>query len=350
MGITIRAKQLPVVEPVTNYRAARRIVERGEAIAIRRAGLLPVDPQWTTWQRAEQVALAEAQSVARHISRTSVLSHATAALVHGLWLLRTSDLTHVTQESKPSGRPAPGVVRHSGRLRPEDVVEVSGLRVTTIERTIVDCARLMHPREALVVADSGLRALVRPIRANRSQADAQAAEIVVTLLDLIGHGGGPPRRRPRAVVRRASPHSESPYETVLRWIILAYGLPEPHVQLVVDTRLGRCYADLGWLLECDGTPWILLLEYDGELKYTRSSDDGELLEVHDTTDVVLRERRRENALLEVPGVRVLRFDRHDVRGPEDVIRRIRAALPPDASHAPEPRPDLLHLLPTGRAF
>lgn len=219
MGITIRAKELPVIEPVTDYRVARRIVERGEAIAIRRAGLLPVDPQWTTWQRAEQVALAEAHSVARHISGTSVLSHATAALVHGLWLLRTPDRTHVTQEFKPSGRRAPGVVRHSGRLRPEDVVEVSGLRVTTIERTIVDCARLMHPREALAVADSGLRALVRPTRANRSRADAQAAEIIVKLLDLIGHGGGPPRRRPRAVVRIASPHSESPYETVLRWII-----------------------------------------------------------------------------------------------------------------------------------
>lgn len=341
MGITIVARALPAVEPVRNYRAARRRVERGEAIAIRRAGLLPVDPEWTAWERAEQVALAEAQSVAGHMSSKGVLSHTTAALVHGLWLVHTPEVTHVTQESKPTGRRTVGVVRHSGRLRAEDVTEVNGLRVTTIERTIVDCARLLHPREALVVADSGLRALVRPSRAGRARADALAREILDRLVDMVGYGGGPPRARPRAVVRRASPHSESPYESVLRWIVVAHGLPEPQVQLAVDTRLGKCYADLGWSLTRRGEPWILLLEYDGELKYTRSSDDGDLRDVQGATGVVLRERRRENALLEVPGVRVLRFDRLDVRDPHEVVRRIRAALPTDFVSELEPVPELL---------
>ncbi|NCT92476.1 hypothetical protein GXB85_16185 [Cellulomonas sp. APG4] len=101
--------------------------------------------------------------------------------------------------------------------------------------------------------------------------------------------------------------------------MLAIGLPRPETQVPVATRLGTYWADLGW------PEARVLAEYDGEAKYTDAS-----------RDVVVREKRREDALLD-EGWRMLRLTKDDLRHPATLTRRARPLFP---GIPLTPRPDL----------
>lgn len=65
---------------------------------------------------------------------------------------------HLTQPSNISFTShAPEVRNHKGRLEPYDVVRVGDLPVTSLERTVVDCARILPFKQALVVAERALQ-------------------------------------------------------------------------------------------------------------------------------------------------------------------------------------------------
>ena len=308
-----------------------------------RPGILgPADAEeLPRWQRRQQQALIAVAALGHELSPDVVFSHQSAALIHGLWQLHLPEATHVTQPSKPSGRRTPRVVRHSGALDDSEVTTVNGLRVTTIQRTIVDCARLLHPREGLVIADGGMRALVRPDRTARAGDDARIAVLRESLMASVGSGRGPARRRPRAVIQHADPRAESPRESVLRWIVVARGLMAPTVQLPLVTRRGTYYADLGWHLRSGEESWILLLEYDGRTKYGAGLDDG-ADDPAVTSSVLLAERKRENIILEEIGAKVVRVDRDDIRHEDEVFRRVCRKLPARLVADLEPIPELLY--------
>ena len=97
-------------------------------------------------------------------------------------------------------------------------------------------------------------------------------------------------------------------ESVLRWLLLAAGLPAPVLQFVIRSPagdfLGR--ADMAW------PDKKVLVEFDG---------DG-----HRERDVFVKDLRRQNALV-AAGWTVLRFTSADVLGrPDYVVTTIRAAL------------------------
>lgn len=290
------------------------------------------------WARDEHLARARVVAAAHRLTADAVFSHESAALVHGLWVLRVPDEVHVIQRRTPR-RQTPGLRRHTAELGPEDVVEVHGLRVTSVERTIADCAKYLHPREALVVADSGMRLVVEPDRDDRL-ATTERTEIVRERLAIeVERGARRGRRQARAIVAVADPFSESPYETVIRWIALSRGLPPPVLQRRFDVRGRRYYTDLCWQLEVtvDGrTVRVLLIcEYDGELKY--------LGEGVDAARVVLAEKQREDDLRTLPDSVVARFDRQDAYQVEDTFRRICAALPSTYVAGLRPVPELAGL-------
>ena len=94
--------------------------------------------------------------------RDVVVSGVSAAVLHGfdLWQPALARV-HLTSETDAS-RLQPDVHHHQAELQPDDVAIVDGLRVTSIDRTLVDVARTSNFEQGVVAADSALRLLERP--------------------------------------------------------------------------------------------------------------------------------------------------------------------------------------------
>ncbi len=102
------------------------------------------------------LVLDRATALHRTLRADHVLSHTTAALVHGLSLWTAPRDVHVVQPYRRSGRADPTVARHLGLVDAVDRCVVGGLPVTTPARTVADCLRTLSPLEGLVVADAAL--------------------------------------------------------------------------------------------------------------------------------------------------------------------------------------------------
>lgn len=94
-----------------------------------------------------------------HLSPDSVVSHGSAAVLHGLPVWRIPlDRVAVTRDRRSGGRRTRRVHVHTAALDPDEVTEVDGMRVTTVARTVADLARTVPFEQAVVVADAALRA------------------------------------------------------------------------------------------------------------------------------------------------------------------------------------------------
>ncbi|WP_026919640.1 type IV toxin-antitoxin system AbiEi family antitoxin domain-containing protein [Gordonia shandongensis] len=208
-----------------------------------------------------------------------VLSHESAAVIHGWPLLRPS-LTHV---HVTSGRESGGTIRHERRTHPGlfgdgDVVEVGGVRVTSPARTAVDVARGVDFARALAVFDAALAA---------GTPDEQIREHLRRRRVGVG--------RARYAYGFADGRSESPGESWSRAQMIEASLPCPDLQSVHvldDGREARC--DFDW----DG---VVIGEFDGRVKYERYLRPGER-----PLDALLREKEREGALRAL-GLEVIRW-------------------------------------------
>jgi very-short-patch-repair endonuclease len=249
-------------------------------------------------------ALAHVVGVHERLTADHWFSHETAAMLWGLPLVAPSKQVHVLQGFSAGSRSDPRVAHHVARVDEAQLTSHLGLPVTTLEQTVVDCARVLSPLRGLVIADAALAA-------------GANSDTICALVDLQrGRNGA---RRARTVFEFADGGAESPGESFTRYVLLRDGFPRPVTQVEVVTRLGTFWADLGWE-EID-----VLLEYDGRSKYL----DQESL---------VREKRRHDAIVE-SGRTVLRVTKEDLRG--TVLRdRILAALPADVRPALRPRRDL----------
>lgn len=241
--------------------------------------------------------LAAARAALERLSDDAVLSHATAALVHGLptWGLRLGAV-QVTRPLDGGGR-ARGPVRvRTARLAPSEVVEVHGLRVTSPARTVVDVLREAAFEAGVVVADAALhRGLVTP---------AVLAEAVATATRRPGAG------RARRVVAFADGRSESVGESRSRVVLAHAGLAAPDLQTVVLDR-GRFVARTDFLWPERGT----VGEFDGLVKYAGGTTG------RPPSAVVTAEKLREDALRDL-GLEVARWTWADLRDPAGVRRRV----------------------------
>lgn len=273
-------------------------------------------------------------AASHRLSCEYAFSHATAALIHGCWLWRVDALTHITQTARPSSVVGGGLKRHLGTLPEGDVTVVSGLRVTTLERTVEDCARTMLPRHALAVADSALRMLVRPDRHRRAESEHRLEEVRARVLARLDrHAGARGVVRARAVVASADGFSESAGETDLRWVALANGLPRPICQMSLVTESGRYFSDLGWRFERDGEPFTVVMEYDGVAKYGGGPGGA------GSAGTLPAEKRREDAIRDVVPV-FQRYGAADLRQPDATFARMVRAFPPAVRGPLRPVPGL----------
>lgn len=244
-----------------------------------------------------------ARAAAAALADDMVISHASAAVLHGLptWGLAL-DRVHATRPQRAGGRRGRQTHVHVAPLDPDEVVILDGVAVTAPARTAVDVARSAGFEPAVVLADRALHTgLVTP---------AQLADAVTRAT---GRPGAPAARR---VVTFADRRSETVGESRSRVAIAAAGLPAPVLQWEVrgadGTWLGR--TDFGW-------PGRRVVgEFDGRQKY------GELVRPgQEPGDVVFAEKVREDALRDA-GYRVVRWIWSDLDHFAPVAARLRRLL------------------------
>jgi len=191
-----------------------------------------------------------------------VFSHQTAAVLHGLPVVGRQDEVHVVQKARSGGRRRNDVRHHLYKIPPEQRTMRHGMRVTTLERTLVDCAMSLGRRDGLIIADAALH-----VGADRA--------VCAAILDKLSGRRGVVAAR--WILDVADAGAESASESWLRFTVLLAGLPRPETQVRVETPEGTYWGDVGWPAE------RVILEYDGVAKYEANGSASE---------AVLAEKRR----------------------------------------------------------
>jgi hypothetical protein len=159
----------------------------------------------------------------------AVVSHASAAVLHGLPLWATPlDRVHVTRDRRSGGRRSRHVHMHAAALEPDEVEVVGAILVTSVARTVADLARELPFEAALVPADA---ALFREL--------ATAAQLQEAVERASNRRGNTAARR---VVGLADGGGQSPGETRSRVALLRAGVAPPRLQRAVHTSTGRFMA------------------------------------------------------------------------------------------------------------
>ncbi|MCU1568811.1 MAG: hypothetical protein JWQ56_3748 [Pseudarthrobacter sp.] len=238
---------------------------------------------------------------AHHLSTggTALYSHVSAARLHECQVWNAGPLIHVTTSYANSRTSAGTDVRtHRAALPERDTTTVLGpdgriFRATSLERTVLDCARILPLEQAAVIGDHALRK------------GAKLAGIQ-WLLDT-----GPEKRgsrRARALLDALDERSESAGETRTRLLLRSFGIHSFIPQCEIPTASGLFRADFA------DSGARTIIEFDGAGKYT---------EYRPTEQVLLAERRWENALIE-EGWLMLRLQWHHFDRPAELKLRLQA--------------------------
>lgn len=285
--------------------------ERAEKVKMRRAveeGLACEIMPWSFarkdyWCRLKPAARARHRIRALHECEPGIVfAGASAALVHGLTVSnRHLRQTWVATSRKTHRRSDDNI--KCIIVSADDFAKVDGLRVTSLERTLYDCLRIMDFRSALTVADSALRL--------RSLAAGDLASRIETT-----YRNARDLRRVRATVLLADGRSESGGESIARATMLELGLATPDLQRSLSSPLDprRVYrVDYAW----DVVGGVVLGELDGNEKYLSTDMRGQL----SIAQVIEREHRRQSYIEAIEGVlRMIRFGFSDVMDDRSFLR------------------------------
>jgi hypothetical protein len=165
----------------------------------------------------------------------AVISHATAARLHGLAGLNfwePSELLHATRAPAATRRQRRSIRLHFQSVEAEDVVDLDGLLVTSVRRTLLDCGTQLARVPFVCLLDSAM---------NKRVCSLEDASLIAEAL----RG----RRRVAATwVDLADARSESPSETRVRLVLHDADLPPDELQVDVWTDSGFHVArlDMGW--------------------------------------------------------------------------------------------------------
>jgi hypothetical protein len=269
-----------------------------------RAGLLtPAQLRSSAWQRlfpdiwaCSSVALTHelrALAAARLLLPGAVVSGRSAGVLWDAPLADADDPVDLTVPPGFRGGVIPGIRLQRRSLPDEHVVVRRGARVTSRIRTALDLAAVRPVDEAVVAVDAFLVAT----RTSLEEVRTAAASLT-----------GRNCRHVRRVLELADGLAGSPQETRLRLLLGRSGIPLPTAQFSVF-EAGRFLArvDFAW------PEHKLALEYEGTW--------------HGAPQQVPEDRERLNRLF-AAGWRVIFVTKDDLRRPERLLARIRAALTP----------------------
>lgn len=225
----------------------------------------------------------------------AVGSHETAAELHGIPRVRRG-LAVVTVHSQTT-HVFPGVtVRRSHDIGEEDIVEIDGLPVTGVARTIVDLAALLTPAHLGAIVDDAVAAGLTSI------------EELMGLRDRIARRGKPGVKTLREVLDERAPGPERGTSLERRGaqILIDGGLPEPEYEFPI--------------------PWDGGRRFDAAYPEHRLAIEWDSIRWHTQLDAFQRDRERDRAAT-IHDWRILRFTWKDVsEHPERVVATVRTAL------------------------
>lgn len=289
----------------TDIKVVARRVRQGNIVRVHR-GLYAVKEYWERLDPLEQV---------RHIMRSLgrwheqwVFCGASAAIMHGLECsYRQSHPIHVAVGKSRRAKNQATIRYHA--LTDSDAVVIDGVKVTSIQRTLVDCAAMMPFRYALSPIDAALRQ------------GRISKELLLTYAD------SPPmlrdRERVRAVLAMGDGRSENGGESECRAVLQEMGFPVHRLQVEFPCRAhpGRVHrVDFLWVRE-DST--LVAGELDGACKFM----DPSMTSGRAVKQVVDAERERQECLRR-SGVDMVRMYYSDLDNPRALTRRLEEARVP----------------------
>jgi very-short-patch-repair endonuclease len=168
--------------------------------------------------------------------RQAVVMGLSAAALHGSdWI----DARLPAELYRRNGKKVAGIVIHRDDLLTDELTEVRGIGVTTVQRTAFDLGRRQGRVRALIRVDA---------LANATRLKPIDVEALVTR-----HRGARGLVQLREVLDLMDGGSESPQETRTRLVLIDAGLPRPRTQICV----GRWRIDMGY------DDFKVGIEYDG---------------------------------------------------------------------------------------
>jgi hypothetical protein len=228
----------------------RRLLGQGQVRKVLRGVYQSVEAPDTIESRAQAAALV--------MPPYAVVCDRTAAWIHGVDVVRYREVevpppldVVVLRYSRRQNR---SEWRNGERdLAPDDVMRVTGLRVTTPLRTALDLGCKLPRRDALAAVDEFMRVHELTKDDLRRELPRYFRRRGVVQL--------------RAVVSAADPRPESPAESWVRMSIIDAGLPMPEIQYsVVVDGTERYRLDLAYPLH------RICVEYDGVDFHTAADD------------------------------------------------------------------------------
>ena len=284
-------------------RALARALKRG-TLARPRRGAYVDGALWAGLTTSQKHALT-AHAAYLQARTDVVISHASALPFHDAptWGIDLDEV-HLTHVNGKTGRREAGVRPHCGHLVEGDVVTAYGIRFSTAIKVSLEVLTTAKVEPALAVVNhflhrgdfTGEQLQERYRRGMDHWPHSLAAPVVFKLMD----------RRIESVAESRTSH--------LLWL---HGLPPCQPQY--EVRDGR-----GWLVAKLDFAWPELgvwLEFDGKVKYTELTRDGE-----SAADVVVREKKREDLVRALTGWICVRITWADLDRPQEVVRRLREAF------------------------
>ena len=178
-----------------------------------------------------------------------------------------------------------GIHIHVWSIPDDERVFVDGLPVTSVVRTLADCARLLPRMQAVACLDSALN-----LGLIRIDGVTDLRSMMIRKRQCVAG-----RRR----LLEARVGAQSPLETRVRLHASDGGFPPDAMQVPIRDSSGRLlgYGDIGYELP-DGS-W-LIVEADGR-------------SVHELPEALLHDRRRQNSFLGANVTSLLRFTWEDTK-------------------------------------
>ena len=279
-----------------------REARRGIFVRVAPGAYVPTDT-WRSLDAGQQHAT-RVHAVVPRLAPDVVVSHESALAVHGFPLLGSwPERVHVVAPRRERDKVDARVHQHAMALAPDELGDVDGLRVAVARRAAVDVVRRRYLRGAAVLLDHGLRtgAFTR----------AQLETAVTARRWVQGS------RRAAVAVAFADGRSDSPGESLSRAVIHGAGLTRPMLQ--------ERFPEVGPLIGVVDFWWPefgVVGEFDGDVKYR----DASLRRGRSPEQVVIDEKRREDALRASPGVRtVVRWTWADALRGEPLLRALTRA-------------------------
>ena len=246
-----------------------------------RRGVYADASEWAALETESRV-IANARALALVAGRPPVFSHTTAAAIHSLPLLGAVDRLEVLSDgSRPGDNP--GVSRRRAGPGDPEIVEVHGLRCTSLDWTVGEVARWCSPAAAIVVLDAALRGLQTgdPMRAYDEEQASMDRGRWLDIASIRTHRFQAARR----AIEFADGRADGPGESVSRVHLRDLGFRPPRLQVRVPGPNGDDdFVDFAF---DDANAFG---EFDGVGKYL----DHRMRNGRDTALVLLDEKRRED--------------------------------------------------------